>query len=302
MKTRSCLMKGRTLAFLALVALPAVVLATDDPQISGVFGLTPVAEATALALWVPVADGSAVAGIRWFNNDGTLAWPEILAVAGGIEEPEQLAAATVVGSDVEAGSSSWAEYTFDQPLASQTAGFFLIFVLPEGGDFEHAGEGGGAALGYTAGDGVQRCWVTADGQAWSPFAPQFQLAVEPVAAGDKSAEVLVLRRPGDAAGQAPSAGSSAMPAMVQLTCRPNPFNPQTEIRFTLPQAAAATLGIYDVRGQRVWQLQAGELAAGEHGLVWQGRDESGRALPSGVYMARLTAGPWQATQRLTLVQ
>ncbi len=83
---------------------------------------------------------------------------------------------------------------------------------------------------------------------------------------------------------------------------PNPFNPSTVIRFELPAARAATLSVYDVTGRRVATLVAGFLAAGGHEVSWDGRNEAGRTVASGVYVYRLDAGDVQVSRRMLLVK
>ena len=89
-----------------------------------------------------------------------------------------------------------------------------------------------------------------------------------------------------------------------LLCRPapNPFNPQTELKFALAQDGQVALDIYSLRGERLRALVAESLTAGEHAVTWDGRSDGGRVLPSGVYVARLTAGPVVSVQRLTLIR
>jgi hypothetical protein len=83
---------------------------------------------------------------------------------------------------------------------------------------------------------------------------------------------------------------------------PNPFNPRTTIRFTLPGDGVARLAIYDLAGRLVRTLVAGPLAAGEHEAVWDGCDDAGRAQASGSYLARLEAGGGVRTVRMALVR
>ncbi len=68
---------------------------------------------------------------------------------------------------------------------------------------------------------------------------------------------------------------------------PNPFNPQTEVRFVMGEAGHARVTVYDVSGRLVATLADETRGAGEHALLWQGRDQSGRQLPSGAYYLRL---------------
>mgnify|MGYP000459832846 CR=1 FL=1 len=71
---------------------------------------------------------------------------------------------------------------------------------------------------------------------------------------------------------------------------PNPANPTTCISYTLPQKAHVTLEIYNLLGQRVRTLVEGMKDAGLHTVVWDGRDEFGKTLPSGIYLYQLRAG------------
>ena len=68
---------------------------------------------------------------------------------------------------------------------------------------------------------------------------------------------------------------------------PNPFNPQTAIHYALARSGAAELAIYDVDGQRIRTLVDGVREIGEHSAVWDGRDNAGQEVASGVYFCRL---------------
>ena len=83
---------------------------------------------------------------------------------------------------------------------------------------------------------------------------------------------------------------------------PNPFNPETTIRFRLAEAGDIDLAIYDVKGALVTTLVSGSYAAGPHEVVWRGLDRFGNSMPSGVYLARLVAGDVVQTERLVLVR
>jgi hypothetical protein len=95
----------------------------------------------------------------------------------------------------------------------------------------------------------------------------------------------------------------AADATVQLSSFPNPFNPSVTITFELPGAGPTTLAVYDVGGHLVASLLRHEaLAAGHHEIRWDGRDEMGRAVASGTYFARITAGPRSGMGRMTLIR
>jgi flagellar hook assembly protein FlgD len=70
---------------------------------------------------------------------------------------------------------------------------------------------------------------------------------------------------------------------------PNPFNPETEIRFTLPEAGQVTVKIFNTTGQEIRTLANGTFQAGYQTLRWDGRDQSGNAVAAGVYLYQITA-------------
>jgi len=83
---------------------------------------------------------------------------------------------------------------------------------------------------------------------------------------------------------------------------PNPFNPSTTIRFSLAQAMKASLRIYNSRGQLVNTLLDAALPAGQHSLVWNGKDGFGRDVASGVYFYRLSAGSRVMHRKMLLLK
>ena len=83
---------------------------------------------------------------------------------------------------------------------------------------------------------------------------------------------------------------------------PNPFNPRTDIRFTLARAGEVRLAIHDTRGRLVAVLSEEHLPMGTHTVTWDGTDAGGRRLGSGVYFARLVAGGVAQTSKVVLVK
>lgn len=83
---------------------------------------------------------------------------------------------------------------------------------------------------------------------------------------------------------------------------PNPFNPQTTIRYRLPHAGHVRLTVFNLAGQMVAELVNGSEPAGEHAVVWDGRDEHGRRVASGLYFYKLESGELNATRKMVLVQ
>jgi hypothetical protein len=70
---------------------------------------------------------------------------------------------------------------------------------------------------------------------------------------------------------------------------PNPFNPQTTIEFQLPKSADVILSIYDIKGNVIIEYVQGILSAGKHSILWNGKNESGDHVASGMYFYRIEA-------------
>jgi len=83
---------------------------------------------------------------------------------------------------------------------------------------------------------------------------------------------------------------------------PNPFNPLATIGFDLPRSQHVRLTVYTVAGRRVTSLIDERRAAGRHEVVWDGHDDHGRQIPSGVYFYRIEAGQFSDTKRMVLVK
>lgn len=83
---------------------------------------------------------------------------------------------------------------------------------------------------------------------------------------------------------------------------PNPFNPRTTIAFDLAEAASAELAIFDLRGRLVRRLESGVRPSGHHRSIWDGLDDSGRAVPTGTYFCRLTTQRGSQTMKLTVAR
>jgi len=103
-------------------------------------------------------------------------------------------------------------------------------------------------------------------------------------------------------GGATDAPAPAVAGPFLAPCHPNPFNPATTLRFRLDAPGPARLEIFDLAGRRLALLVNADLPAGEHVTEWNGRDDAGNRLPSGVYVARLTTESGHALQKLTLVK
>lgn len=91
-------------------------------------------------------------------------------------------------------------------------------------------------------------------------------------------------------------------AVVLQTNIPNPFNPSTTIRYSLPQAAQVSVDVYDLAGRRVRTLHSGPMPAGDHAVAWNGLDDQGRGAASGTYLVRLRADADLRTQKIQMLK
>lgn len=95
----------------------------------------------------------------------------------------------------------------------------------------------------------------------------------------------------------------ALPSDLQfLPNYPNPFSEQTSLEYVLPDPASVRLAVYDVLGRQVRVLVDGEQEAGRHTVQWNGRDESGQRMASGVYLARLVVDGTTKVRKMTFVR
>ncbi len=83
---------------------------------------------------------------------------------------------------------------------------------------------------------------------------------------------------------------------------PNPFNPTTSITYALPQAVEVKLVIFDLQGRHVRTLVDQRQPAGSYAITWDGRNEQGEVIASGVYLYQLRAGSFVQTRKMALVR
>lgn len=88
----------------------------------------------------------------------------------------------------------------------------------------------------------------------------------------------------------------------KLANYPNPFNPATTISFEIPQSGHVSLDIFNTRGQLVKRLLSNHKTAGQHSVVWDGKDEQGRSCSSGVYYCRLQCNGAVQTHKMLMLK
>lgn len=97
-------------------------------------------------------------------------------------------------------------------------------------------------------------------------------------------------------------GLSAPNDFLTFTNYPNPFNSETIISYTLPEPELVTLEIYNIMGQRLTVLINEPQLPGSYKMIWNGRDTAFKAVSSGVYFGRLSAGKLRSTCKFTILR
>jgi hypothetical protein len=83
---------------------------------------------------------------------------------------------------------------------------------------------------------------------------------------------------------------------------PNPFNPETSINYQLPEKVAVKIAIFNLRGQQIRTLQNRVQEQGYHSVRWDGHDEAGYKVVSGIYLYRIKAGEYASTKKMALMK
>jgi len=97
--------------------------------------------------------------------------------------------------------------------------------------------------------------------------------------------------------------TSQIPEQFSLSQNyPNPFNPMTKIRFTLPQTEDVLLIIYDLLGRRIKTLVNNRLQAGQHMVEWDGKDDTGNQVSSGLYFYQIQCADYTKVRKMLLVR
>ncbi|MDZ4181260.1 MAG: FlgD immunoglobulin-like domain containing protein [Candidatus Cloacimonadaceae bacterium] len=109
--------------------------------------------------------------------------------------------------------------------------------------------------------------------------------------------ILVTGEPGDP-------GTPPLPPTVTklMSAYPNPFNPSTNIRYSLKEAGKVSIEIYNVKGQLIRTYENNHSAPGYYQIMWDGRDASGRAVSSGLYLYRMISGHYRESRKMVLAK
>jgi hypothetical protein len=83
---------------------------------------------------------------------------------------------------------------------------------------------------------------------------------------------------------------------------PNPFNPETAIKYSIPQNGRVTVKIFNVTGNEIMTLVDKEMIAGSHEVKWNGKDNTGATVTSGVYFVKLSSGTYVETKKMMFLK
>ena len=83
---------------------------------------------------------------------------------------------------------------------------------------------------------------------------------------------------------------------------PNPFNPETTIRFSIKETGMVKLSVYNMKGQLIRKLLNTSLSSGQHHVVWNGKDENGKTVASGLYLYKMDTANYTSTQKMMLMK
>jgi len=145
---------------------------------------------------------------------------------------------------------------------------------------------------------ANRSWTSTSGAGW--IALHDYGADVTIRARTSTQLVLALEGTGAADDEVPVA---APPGTLRLDAAwPNPFNPNTNLRYALPHDGDVVVAIHDLQGRLVRTLVRGTQSAGEHQVMWDGRGDDGRTVPSGPYVGRVSGGGQVRSVKLALLK
>lgn len=271
--------------------------------VAGVMSPNPAGELACVSVQLDLGVGVGLAGIEWFHNDGSEAFPRVLLVEGVRGATPSVDNVGMILEDVRGASLAWGMIEFEFPVGSSSGIVDIVFVFPESSQRTGVGAASGLGLGYEAQASARLCFVSGDGVDWTPLASEYSVALTPVLASGKNPPRSLASMSRDG-GVLVQEKDRDLPERTGLgKPYPNPFNPRVEIPFEVMGGSHVTIRAYDSRGRVVRTLLSEFVPAGRHRIPWSGLDDRGVGVSSGVYFVRLsTEGPATFTERITLVR
>jgi hypothetical protein len=239
-----------------------------------------------------------------YRRDGTA--PVVWTLAGQIPahvSPEYLVAASTLADSTISDGQHYSAFmiravttspvtTYDSPVDSGYSLDNLAPAVPTGfvyrdgalawdrvrsADFDHYTVYGSNATSFGSAILIDHTLATTIDVADSPYAYYFVTASD--AAGNEGNPAFV--------DGLSNADETPKTYILSVSAYPNPFNPNTTIRYTLPAKGRVTIAVYDARGAKIAVLVNEEKSDGAYSVPWRGRDDGGGIVSSGVYFARL---------------
>ncbi|RKZ12522.1 hypothetical protein DRQ53_09195 [bacterium] len=294
-------MKFIILFLFVLVFVPGSAAAADYPSIVSVH---PADEGASIAIEIPTAGSAALAGLRWFHNDGEHDFPKVVVIEGEAGVAPDLTNPGLILQEVSGVSMGWGQLIFANPVTSSTGTAFAVFFLPEGESTTSLGTGGGPGIGLMELEADNPpFYLSSDALNWVQFDAAYKLGVEPIYTALRGTPVTIKE-----VGQRIDLHAHAAPedVIVYSTAlaapTPNPFNPRVQLSFSLASPTLVHLKVYDMRGRLIKTVVSDNRATGQHTEIWDGDDENGRKVASGVYFARFEAGKTLQVRRMVLLR
>lgn len=241
---------------------------------------------------VPVLEVQAVSGFKWFNGSDEQAFSMAMVGSGAGEFPPPLAEAVSLATNLQGSREAWSEVAFSEPIASDSGSLYLIMQYPDG--YAAPDSGLQMGVGYVGKEGQGCYFVSCDGIEWIKVASRCQLLVEPVYCERDST---MLSKSMESEEETPG-----LPKTFSVQSYPNPFNPVTTIEVALPKPTECSIKIYDIRGRLVRDLYSGRQVAGYAKFAWDGQDDMGHGVGSGVYFAMVKTEKNAMSRRLVLIK
>jgi hypothetical protein len=224
--------------------------------------------------------GQDYATIKYLSN-GDTAWVRRYNGSGsGMDQAGAIAVdnfGNVYVTGASTGSGTGLDFATIKYLANGDSGWVMTYDGPAGGD---------EAAGYIAVDDSGNVYVT----GWSQDGGGY----------DDYCTIKYVQTPSEVKDET---GSSERPSEFDLSQNyPNPFNPTTKIEFTLAKSGFVTLQIYDTLGRKVRTLVSEELSSGYKSVIWDGKNDDGDDVASGVYFYQLKVGDFSEPKKMLLLK
>ena len=99
-------------------------------------------------------------------------------------------------------------------------------------------------------------------------------------------------------------GGATLPSAYSISDNyPNPFNPSTEMEFTLPMESDISFTVYSLTGKEMYSYNQSAVSGGTYKITWNGKSQNGKPLPSGVYLYEFRAGnEFRQVKKMTLLK